>query len=255
VIARHALGFVVVAAALTGPLAGQAAQDQTGRISTLFIIKPKPGMGSKLEEGMKKHLAYHTRVNDTRTITVSNVVLGDDLGTYRVVYNNMRWQDLDAAQPLVAGDQADLALNVFPYVESTVSRVLLRSDSLSRIPVGEPAKAMSAVNYVFLNPGKGPEYAAYLGRLKQAHDRANSSYRYWVASQIVGADGPVFVLVRPIEKFADNTPAQNRQVLVAAFGELEADRLLNVPDEAVRRTASFITVNRTDLGYTPARRP
>ena len=56
------------------------------------------------------------------------------------------------------------------------------------------------------------------------------------------------------DKFAENTPVQNRQVLVAAYGELEADRLLNVPDVAVRRTTSFVTMLRRELGYTPAGR-
>jgi len=252
-IGRHYLGCLVFTAVVTGPLAAQASQAQDARINLLFILTPKPGMGRQLEEGMKRHLAWHARQNDTRTITVSNVAFGADLGTYRVVYPNLRWQDLDAAAPLNAGDQADVALNITPHVESVVSRILLRQDSLSRVPAGEPAKAMSAVTYVYLNQGKGPEYFDYLAKLTQAHDKANSSYRVFVLSQITGTDGPLYVIVRPIDKFADNTPAQNRQVLVAAYGELEADRLLNVIDTAVRRTESFITVNRTDLGYTPKR--
>ena len=249
----HVLGGLFFAALAAGPLAGQAAQDQGGRINTLFILTPKPGMAQKLEEGMKRHLMWHARQNDARTITTSNVAFGDELGTYRVVYNNLRWQDLDAAAPLNPGDQADVALNIAPYVESVVSRVLFRQDTLSRVPVGEPAKAMSAVTYVYLNQGRGAEYFAYLARLKQAHDKANSPYRYFVLTQISGADGPLYVIVRPIDKFADMTPAQNRQALVAAYGELEADRLLAVPASAVRRTASFITVNRKDLGHTPSR--
>ena len=251
---RCFLGGLLFVTVTAGPLGGQAAQDQGGRINPLYILTPKPGMNRQLEEGMKRHLAWHTKQNDSRSFTVSNVIFGDDLGTYRVVYANLRWQDLDAAAPLTAGDQADVALNIAPYVESVVSRVLLRQDTLSRVPVGEPAKAMSVVTYVYLNQGKGPEYFDYLAKLKQAYDKANSAFRYWVASQISGADGPLFVTVRPIEKFADNTPPQTRQVLVAAYGELEADRLLNVPDIAVRRTASFITVNRRDLSYTPAPR-
>lgn len=252
-IGRHYFGFLLLSTVAAGPLAAQASQDQGGRINLLFILTPKPGMGSKLEEGMKRHVAWHARQNDTRTITVASVAFGDEIGTYRVVYPGLRWQDMDAAAPLTAGDQADVAVNLTPYVESVVSRILFRSDTLSRIPATEPTKAMNIVTYVYLNQGKGPEYFDYLAKLKQAHDKANSSYRYFVLTQITGADGPLYVIVRPIDKFADNSPAQNRQVLVAAYGELEADRLLNVLDMAVRRTASFVSVNRTDLGYTPTR--
>lgn len=247
---RHYLGCLLLATVAANPLAGQAPQNQ-GRINVLFILKPKPGANKQLDEGMKRHLAWHARQNDTRTITTSNVAFGDDLGSYRVVYNNLRWADFDAAAPLNAGDGADVALNITPYVESVVSRILVRQDTLSRVPVGESAKAMSAVTYVYLNQGKAPEYFDYLAKLKLAHDKANSPFRYFVLSQIVGADGPLYVIVRPIDTFVENTPPQNRRVLVAAYGELEADRILNVPDVAVRRTAGFITVNRTDLGYTP----
>lgn len=233
-------------------VSAQAPQDQGGRINLLFIATPKAGMTKQLDEGLKRHAAWHAGKKDTRSYSVSVGVFGDAIGKYRVSYGNLRWEDLDTAAPLTEGDQADLAINVTPYVESVESRVLLRLDSLSRIPATEPAKSMSAVTYVFLNPGKGPEYAAYLGKLREAHDKANSTYRYFVLTQITGADGPLFVIVRPLDKFAENGPVQNRQVLVAAFGELEADRLLNVPDEAVRRTVSFISARRRDLGYTPS---
>jgi hypothetical protein len=236
------------------PLAAQAPQDQGGRINLLFVATPKPGMTKQLEDGFKRHTAWHARQQDTRTIAVSQVIFGDGLGTYRVVYPNLRWEDMDAAAPLNAGDQADVALNLTPYVESVESRILFRSDTLSRIPATEPAKAMNSVTWVYLNQGKAPEYFDYLAKLKQAHNKANSPYKYFVLSQITGADGPLYVLVRPLDKFAENTPVQNRQVLVAAYGELEADRLLNVPDFAVRRTVSFVTAVRSDLSYTPARR-
>lgn len=194
------------------------------------------------------------RKQDPRTITVSQVIFGAGLGAYRVVYPNLRWEDMDAAAPLNAGDQADLALNLTPYAEPAESRILFRQDTLSRIAATEPAKAMSAITWVYLNQGKAPEYFDYLLKLKQAHDKANSTYRYAVLSQITGADGPLYIIVRPLDKFVENTAVPNRQVLVAAYGELEADRLLNVPDFAVRRTVSFVTAARTDLSYTPAKK-
>jgi len=246
--------FGCLAVAVSSPLSAQAPQDQGGRINLLFVATAKPGMAKQLEDGFKRHAAWHARQQDTRTITVSQVIFGAGLGTYRVVYPNLRWQDMDAAAPLNAGDQADVALNLTPYSEPVESRILFRQDTLSRIAAAEPGKAMSAVTWVYLNQGKAPEYFDFLAKLKQAHDKANSSYKYFVLSQITGADGPLFVIVRPLDKFAENTPVQNRQVLVAAFGELEADRLLNVPDFAVRRTVSFVTALRSDLSYTPARR-
>ena len=246
------LGCLAVVAGL--PLAAQAPQDQGGRINLLFVVNAKPGMAKQFEDGLKRHTAWHARQQDPRTITISQVIFGAGLGTYRVVYPNLRWEDMDAAAPLNAGDQADIALNLTPYAEPAESRILFRQDTLSRIAATEPGKAMNAVTWVYLNQGKAPEYFDFLLKLKQAHDKANSPYKYAVLSQITGADSPLYVIVRPLDKFVENTPVPNRQVLVAAYGELEADRLLNVPDFAVRRTVSFVTALRNDLSYTPARR-
>ncbi|MBI3081952.1 MAG: hypothetical protein HYY94_03400, partial [Gemmatimonadetes bacterium] len=102
--------------------------------------------------------------------------------------------------------------------------------------------------------GKATEYANYLARLKEAHDGANSSYRYFVLQVIIGGNTPAFAIVRPGDKWTDFPPPQNRAVLVRAYGEYEADRLLNVMDDVVRRTASFVSMQRPDLSYTPASR-
>ncbi len=230
-----------------------AQQDTTGRFTLLYILTPRPGMATQLEAGLKRHQAWHAAQKDTRAIGVSVGIFGDDLGKYRVTYSNQSFAGMDAAAPLAAGDNADVQTNLAPFLEKVESRILNRNDNLSRIPASEPAKNMAAVTYYFLNPGKGPEFSSYLTRLKEAHEKANSNYRYFVLTQLYGADGPVYVLVRPVDTFSGITNPRTRQVLVAAFGETEADRLLDVQDNAVRRQASFIVSNRRDLGYTPAR--
>ena len=230
----------------------RAQQDTTGRFSFIFIANPKPGMAKQFEDGMKKHIAWHTQQKDQRSYSVSVVAAGEGVGSYRVVYGGLRWQDQDQAAPIAGADIADVNLNISPSVESWNSLIALRLDSLSRIPATEPAKAMNWVTYTYVKPGKGPEYSAYLRRLREAHNQANSPYRYFVLTVIVGANTPAFALVRPADKWADFTPARNRQVLVQAFGELEADRLLNTLDDVVGRTVSFVTVRRPDLSYTPA---
>jgi hypothetical protein len=229
----------------------EAQQDTTGRFTLLFILTPKPGMAKQLEEGIKRHHAWHTKAADTRSIGVSVGIFGDDLGKYRVTYSNQSFAGMDAAAPLAAGDGDDVQVNIAPFIEKTESRILNRNDNLSRIAWNVPASAMNAVTYYYLNPGQGPEFVGYLTRLKEAHEKANSPYRYFVLTQIIGADSPLWIIVRPLEKFADNTPPMHRQVLVAAFGETEADRLLDVQDNAVRRITSFIAQNRRDLAYSP----
>jgi len=231
-----------------------AQQDNGGRINFVFVLRPKPGMAHLLEAGLKKHQAWHAAQKDARSITISTVVAGDGVGEYRVVYPNLRWEDQDQASSITPADFADVNINVAPSLESTSSLVSVRMDSLSRIPAGEPARNMNWVTYTYVKAGKGPEYTNYLRRLRDAHDKANSPYRYFVLQVIIGGDTPAFALVRPGDKWTDFPPAQNRNVLVQAYGEFEADRLLNVLDDVVRKTSSFVTVRRPDLSYTPAAR-
>ncbi|MFN0178865.1 MAG: hypothetical protein ACKVZ0_08695 [Gemmatimonadales bacterium] len=228
-----------------------AQQDAGGRINFIYILSPKQGMVKQFEEAMKKHQLWHAAQKDARSIGVSAVVAGDGVGQYRVVYGNLRWEDQDRAAPFTPADFADVGQNVAPFLESTRSLVSFRMDSLSRIPATEPAKNMNWVTYTYVRAGKTAEYANYLRRLREAHDKANSPYRYFVLNVILGGDTPAYATVRPADKWADFTPAQNRDVLVKAYGELEADRLLNVLDDVVRRTSSFVTVRRPDLSYTP----
>lgn len=230
----------------------RAQQDTTGRLAFIYIANPKPGMAKQLEDGFKKHAAWHTQQKDRRSYAVSVVAAGEGVGSYRVVYGNIRFQEQDQAAPIAAADIADVNLNLSPSVESWNSLIGLRLDSLSRIPATEPAKAMNWVTYTYVKPGKAAEYSAYLRRLREAHDKANSPYRYFILTVIVGANTPAYAIVRPADKWADFTPARNRPVLVEAFGEFEADRLLNTLDDIVSRTVSFVTVRRPDLSYTPA---
>ncbi|MBI4420666.1 MAG: hypothetical protein HY560_07555 [Gemmatimonadetes bacterium] len=171
----------LTAVSLLAPAAG-AQQDTTARVNFIFVLTPKHGMAKQLEDGFKKHLAWHAQQRDPRTIAVSTVAAGDGVGQYRVVYRNLRWEDQDRAAPTAAADIADVNVNLDPYLESTASLVSLRRDDLSRIPASQPAKAMSWVTYVYVKPGKATEYVNYLARLKEAHEKANSSYRYFILS-------------------------------------------------------------------------
>ena len=253
---RNTLAGVLTATALLASLAGaqQAPAPRTGPFNFIYVLTPKAGMTKQLEDGMKRHAAWHTQQKDQRGYSVSVVTAGDGVGQYRVVYGGLTLADQDAATPLMAGDLADVGTNIAPYLESMTSLVSTRNDSLSRIARTEPGKAMNSVTYVYLRQGKGAEYAEYLRRLKEAHEKAGSPFRYFVLNVAIGANLPALAIVRPMDKWADMTPAGNRAVLVQAFGQPEADRLLNVIDDAVLRQVSFVSAGRPDLGYTPAGR-
>ncbi len=245
---------IVLSLASLALLAPQAdAQQDAANLTAFYVIKAKPGMAKQLEAGIRKHNAWHAKVDDRKGSNVTVVVAGDEFGTYRVGYGNLRWADMDRFSPeqgMADGD--DVQVNIMPFVESVISRILLRRDDLGRASASDPPATLSWVTYNYIRPGKAAEYAAYLARLKEAYDKANSPYRYFIQQVINGAGTPAYITVRPAEKWADfATPANTRQALVAAYGELEADRLLNVVDEVVLRSASFVAARRADLSYTP----
>jgi hypothetical protein len=241
-------GFLLLAPGLQG----QQAQPQPGSMSFIYILTAKSGMARQLEDGMKKHLAWHTQAKDARSYTVSVVTNGDGVGQYRVVYGGVGYADWDAAAALEGPDVENVNLTMGPFLESVGSLISTRRNDLSRIPATEPPKARNQVTYVYLRPGKGPDYANYLLKVKEAHEKANSSYRTFVLSVVVGPDTPTFTIVRPFDKWAELTPLNTPQVLTAAYGELEANRLMAIPGEVIRRTTSFVTAARRDLSYTPA---
>lgn len=249
----HRAAAALVGMTLVASTLGAQASNR-GPINFVYILSPKQGMVKQFEDAFKKHQLWHAAQKDARSIAVSAVVAGDGVGQFRVVYGNLRWEDQDQAASFTPADFADVGQNVAPFLESTRSLVAVRMDSLSRIPADEPAKNMNWVTYTYVRAGKTAEYTNYLRRLREAHDKANSPYRYFVLNVIIGGDTPAYATVRPADKWAEFTPAQHRNVLVSAYGELEADRLLNVLDDVVRRTSSFVTVRRPDLSYTPAGR-
>jgi hypothetical protein len=203
---------------------------------------------------MKRHMAWHAANKDQRAYTVSQVVAGEGVGQYRTVYGGTSLAEWDAAAPLGPGDFADVNTNLGPSLESVTSLVALRNDSLSRILRSEPAKAMNSVTYVYLRQGKGLEYAEYLRKVKEAHEKANSPFRYFILNVAIGANTPAVAIVRPMDKWTDFTNARTPALLVEAFGQTEADRILNIVDDTVLRQVSWVAVLRPDLSYTPAGR-
>ena len=71
------------------------AQEDSGNVAEVVCNKVQPGKNSQFEEGVKKHLDWHRRQNDSWTWVAWQVITGEDTGTYCWGTFGHNWEDFD----------------------------------------------------------------------------------------------------------------------------------------------------------------
>ena len=75
---------------------GAIAQDKPGTIAGLEFQTPKNGMVKQYEEGRKAKAEWHKQQKDKDALLVSEVLTGENMGTYIVGRFGMHWADMDS---------------------------------------------------------------------------------------------------------------------------------------------------------------
>lgn len=231
---------------------GAAQEDDGGNISRIYFFRAKPGMNKQLEEGIKKHMAWHRQQNDTWSWWVWEVVSGDNTGAYGAGTFGHKWSDFDNPAVDMAADAEDAKTNVYPYVqEGAVIRYHAHLPKVSK-PAAEPS-AMSTVIVFHVRYGKQDEFNHLIGKFHEAIEKTEWPVHYSWNVLVNGGEGGTYVLVLPRKDWASFAPLEKpfEKMLEEAYGRTEADSLLKRWSKAVKSTSSLITHNRPDLGYTP----
>lgn len=240
--------FLLLSAVVLMTSPAQAQDDRS--LAAVYYVTVKSGMEEKFEEGLKNHISkFHS--TGSQPYGVSVVEMGAGMGEYHLVMSNRQMADFDTDAGNTA-DGADWQANVAPHIESTTSRLALVMPDLSYQVAGPPAAGLSWVNYYAINPGRWGDYVLFRSKLKAASEKADSEIDYLVAAIINGAEYPAFLQARPAAKWADFRPLPVRQLLIDAYGDTEAQRLLELSSGAIRGSWSFVTRYRPDLGYAPS---
>ena len=73
---------------------GALAQDKPGTIASIEFQTPKNGMVKEYEDGRKGKVEWHKQQKDKDALLVSEVLTGENTGSYIVGRFGMHWADM-----------------------------------------------------------------------------------------------------------------------------------------------------------------
>ena len=233
------------------------AQNKPGTVAALEFQKPKNGMAPQYENGRKEKAAWHKQQNDPQPLFVWETLSGDNTGTFIVGRLGQHWSDFD--KPAVP-DQADLEEYqkvVGNYVDSIVARYYDFMPKVSN-PDGSkmPSKFAEIITF-YVRYGKGSDFRSAITRIYDATEKTKWPVHYeWYALSSGGNTG-TYVLVLPRASWADFEDKPDvkpfRDMIKEAFGQAEADSIVDRIDASVARETSEIIQFRPDLSYLPGK--
>ena len=228
------------------------AQEEEGTIARIVFFRAKPGMQQQLEEGLKKHMAWHKAQNDPWAWAVWSYISGEETGMYGGGSFGHKWEDFDNPPVDLAAHRADLVENILPYVAP--GRQWRFYQFLPKVskPLGTPA-AMSKIVVLRVRFGKSAEFASLIKKFHEAIEKTNWPEHYGWYRLVNGGPGPEYVLVLPRENWASlKGPEKSFPAMLAeAVGQEEAAALLKRWGKVIKSESSTLTRNRPDLSYTP----
>jgi hypothetical protein len=244
--------FVVMMCALPA-----VAQNSPGTVAALEFQKPKNGMVKQYEDGRKQKAAWHKTQNDPQPLMVWETLTGLDTGTYVVGRLGQHWADFD--KPAIP-DQADLdeyAKVVGNYVDSLVARSYEYMPKISNpVTPAAPSKFADIITF-HLRYGKNSDFQSGISRVFDASQKTKWPVNYEWYVLVSGGDTGTYVLVLPRANWAafEDKPEVKpfRDMLKDAFGQSEADSIVDRIDASVISETSEIIQFRPDLSYMPGK--
>jgi len=233
------------------------AQEKPGTLAALEFQKPKNGMVKQYQDGRKQKAAWHKEQKDPQPLLVWEILSGDSTGTYIVGRLGQHWSDFD--KPAIP-DQADLEefqKVVGNYVDSIVGRYY---DLLPKISnpdsSGMPSKFGEIITF-YVRYGKGSDFRSAISRINDAAQKTKWPVHYeWYLLANGGVQG-TYVLVLPRTNWADFEDKPDvkpfREMIKDAFGQAEADSIVDRIDASVQTETSEIIQFRPDLSYLPSK--
>jgi len=233
------------------------AQEKPGTIAALEFQKPKNGMVPQYEAGRKQKAAWHKQQNDPLPLFVWETLTGENTGTYTVGRLGQRWADLD--KPAVS-DEADLAefqKVVGGAVESVVTRYYEHMSKVSNPSDSKELPKFAEIITFYVRYGKGSDFRSAVARVTEGGAKTKWPPKYDWYELAYGGTTNTFVLVLPHDSWADFEDKPDvkpfRDMVKEAFGQAEADSIIDRIDASVQKETSEIVKFRPDLSYLPGK--
>ncbi len=231
------------------------AQEASGTVDALEFQKPKNGMVSQYEAGRKQKAAWHKQQNDTQPLLVWEVIAGDNTGTYVVGRMGQHWADLDKPAIPDESDRAEYQKLVGNYVDSLVARYYESMPSVSNPGDNKMSSKYSEILVFEVRYGKGPDFRSFISQVHEAAQKTKWPVNYEWHHLVAGGPAGVFVLAIPRNTWADFAEKPDvkplRDMLKEAFGQAEADSVVNRLNDSVERESSEIIQFHPELSYLP----
>jgi hypothetical protein len=233
--------------------AGRPSRANQNTVARFFSVTPKGGQAQQLEEGIKKHIAFHRANGDQSDWYVWMVETGPGLGSYLVGTLGHQWKDFEGME-LGPKDGADIQANITPYVEHVSSSIWTFRSDISPAPEekGAPAKFLQVEEF-FLHPEGAQDFENTVRQITQAMNKVAAQQHGGKPPMLYqleeGGEGPRIALVFSHENWADFTPhgVTVMEALQQAFGQQKAQQIMQTGGKAIRYTESQILRYRPDL--------
>jgi hypothetical protein len=233
------------------------AQEKPGTIAALEFQRPKNGMVPQYEAGRKQKAAWHKQQNDPLPLFVWEVLSGDNTGTYVVGRLGQRWADFDKPQIPDEADRAEFQKVVGNSVDSVIARYYEFMPKVSNPSEAKTPPKFSGIITLHLRYGKGSDFQSAIGRVYEASRKTKWPVNYEWYQLANGGPTGVYVLVLPRNSWADFEEKPEvkpfRDMLKEAFGQAEADSIVDRIDDSVQKETTEIVQFHPELSYLPGR--
>jgi hypothetical protein len=235
---------------------GALAQDKPGNIAALEFQTPKNSMVKQYEEGRKAKVEWHKQQKDKDALFVSEILTGENMGTYVVGRFGMHWADMDKPSVSDAADLEQYKKLIGPYVEKLTATYFEFLPKWSN-PSSETSTKYIEVIHFHIKYGKGDDFRSAVAKVHEANQKVKAPNHYSWYRLANGGRGGTYVLTIDHANWAsfEDDPAVKplRDRLREAFGEQEAMSVIERLNGSVENTYSELVQPRPDLSYMPAK--
>lgn len=238
-------------------VASTVVAQEKGTIASLEFQKPKNGMVKQYQDGRKQKAEWHKQQKDTQPLLVWETISGENTGTYIVGRLGQHWSDLDKPSVPDDADLAEYQKAIGGYVESMVARYYEFMPKISNPSNATTAPKFDEILTFRVRYNKASEFRSAIARVYDATQKTKWPPNYEWYALANGGDTGTFVLVLPRNSWADFADKPDvkpfREMLKEAFGQAEADSIVDRIDGSVQNEMSEIIQFRPDLSYLPAK--
>lgn len=247
-----AVGMILL---VTCSLAAQD-KDKPGTVASLEFQRPKNGMVPQYEAGRKQKAAWHKQQNDPSPLLVWETLTGDNTGVYIVGRFGLHWADMDKPPIPDDTDLAEYQKAVGAYVESLTARYYEFMPKISNPAPSGPSKFGDILTFE-VRYGKESDFRSAIDRIYEAAQKTKWQPNFEWYELVSGGKTGTFVLALPRKSWADLADKPEvkpfRDMLKEAFGQSEADSIVDRIDHSVEKETSEIVQFRPDLSYLPGK--